>query len=874
MSFLPAIVERLKGLFSRSRTEAELDEELRFHLALEEEARARAGSADPRREALLAFGGVGRVKEEVREARGNLRLEEFAADVHYAGRALGRNAGFAFSVILVLGLAIGAAAAVFELANKVVLSALPYPDADQLVRIYQQNSPSNIWSLSAVDLQAIAADAEVFEAFGAARSTSATLSGVGAPERVEVGRVTPGFFRVLGTRAAEGRLLVPRDTNPAAPATVVVSHRLAQRSFGGARAALGRTVTLDGVPHLIVGVLGPDQQELAGLRADLWPVLRLGTPTRRGPFGYRGYARLKPGVTIADAGADLARVSQLVFPTWKASFQDSAARLTPVPLRRAVIGGADRPVGLFAGAVVLVLLLATANVATLTLVRASSRDHEFAVRIALGASRGRLVRLILTESAILALGAGCVALLVARLGIVLTLQVAPNLPRLDGLRFDAAGMLFAGVAAACAGLVISIAPIVTTLVGRRASVPGLAGSPARSGAGRRAGALRASLVVSEFALALPLLLAAGFLLASFLNVKRVPLGFDPDGLVALRVALPSGLQPDSATVFWRSLASRAAEVRGVDAAGLSSYIPPDNQGDVNNFDLLDRPVAPGASQPVSPWSAVSNDYFGTMGIPLIEGRLFTLADSAAAPPVAVVSSSWANRYYPGESPLGRQMYSGGCTTCPPVTVVGIVGDVHYLGLTAAEDAVYAPIDQDQPRSLFLVARGRGSPGATLEGLRAAVSSLDPNLAPAEFIMRDHLQDALGDPRRWFAVVGGFAAAGVLLAALGIFGLMAYVVRQRQRELGVRLALGATPGTVAGLVVRRGLWLAAIGAGIGLILFAAASHILAALLFGVRPGDPATIVAGTVSLLAFAGLACWIPGMRAARIRPIEALGAD
>ena len=362
MNPLPDVIERLKALFFRGRQERELDEELRHHIACDAEARADSGSTDASREALATFGGVERVKEEVRAARGVLPLQELVADTRYALRSLRRNAGFTLTVVAVLGVGLGAATAVFTVVNRVLLTGLPYRDPDQLVRNYQKNSPTNMWSLSVVDVQAIAEQLRSFEAFGAARYASASLSGIATPERVAVGRLTSGFFRALGVGAARGRLIEPGDDRSGTPAVVVVSHRLAERVLGGASSAVGKAITIDGVSHAVVGVLEPGQNELAGMEAEAWPILRIDTPNRRGPFGLQGVARRKQGVTLASATRDLAGISERIFPIWASGFADGVARLTPVPLRDAVIGSANRQVELFAGAVGLVLLLAVGNV--------------------------------------------------------------------------------------------------------------------------------------------------------------------------------------------------------------------------------------------------------------------------------------------------------------------------------------------------------------------------------------------------------------------------------------------------------------------------------------------------------------------------------
>lgn len=865
---------RLQALLFPGRAEREMAEELQDHLAREAEARRAAGSTSPTRDAALALGGVERVKEEVRDATGVRYLHDFLADVRYALRALRRNPAFTITVIAVLGLAIAATTTVFTVVNRVLLAQLPYPEPERLFRI-RQKFASTLGTLSVVDIQAIRDQQQSFDAFGAVRFGNAAVPGAEGPELVIAGRVTSGFFKALGVRAAYGRLLEPDDDVPGAQPMVVVSYAYAERSLGGAANAVGKGINIDGLSHTVAGVLEPGRRDIIGIRASVWPILRFATPERRGPFGLNAVARLKEGVTVEQATRDLESISIRIFPQWKAGFQDSTARFVPQPLRTAVIGNARQPLGLFAGAVALVLLLAVANVATLFLVRASAREHELAVRVALGANRPRIARLVLTEGITLTVLAGLLGLGLTAMGLQVVSAVAPGLPRLGEVAIDARTVGFALLLALVCGVLVSAASLFSVLGRRSALASALVSSPARGGASRRTNLVRGILVTSEFALALPLLLGAALLASSFLRLQRVDAGFDPRGVAGLDLSLPSSRYSDSTLLaFWQRAESRALEVEGVTAAGLSSNLPPDNFGDVNNFDLLDRPVPAGTTQPVSPWPAVTNGYFDVMGIPLLEGRWFTMADTATGAPVILVSRSWAAKFYPGESALGKQLYSGGCTTCPPNTIVGIVGDVLYQGLAGDGVAAYAPLPQQMGRSLSLVVRTSAGVPATIRGLRTGMATLDPDLAPSDIIMSERMEGALGDPRRWAAIVGTFAAAGAFLAALGVFGLMSYVVRQRQRELGVRIALGATPSSLTWLVLSRGLRYAAIGTTIGLVIALLQGRWLASMLYGVRPNDPLTMVGAVILLLLIASVACLIPGLRAARIRPVEALSGD
>jgi putative ABC transport system permease protein len=857
----------------RGRQERELEEELRFHLEREEEARARAGSADPRREALVAFGGVERIKDDVRQARGVQPLEELAADLRFALRALRHNPGFTAAVALVLGLGIGASVAVFRVVDTVLLSDLPYPHAERLVRIVEQNSPTNLWALSTVDYQAIRDQQRSFDAFGVVQRGEAALAGAGSPQLVHVGRATAGYFAALGVTPELGRLVEARDEPVGAPAVVVVSHAFAERSLGGAAAALGCAVTIDGVSHTVIGVLPAGVNALAGVPAAAWPALQPPPPTRRGPFWLRGIARLRAGLTVEDAQRDLAGISRRLLPLYS-DWHDSTALLTPGLLREAMVRRAEGPVTLFAVAVALVLLVAIANVATLLLVRATARQHELAVRAALGASRRRLAGLVVTECGVLTALAGIVGLGVAALGLRGVPLVAPNLPRLAEVTLDARALVLLAIATAISGVLVSLSPVTAVLAAR--GTASARPEDWRAGAGRHTNLVRGALVMAEFALALPLLVSAGLLLNSFVRLQRVDPGFDPAGMLGVSVALPNARYPDFAAVqgFFQQVEQRAAQLPGVVAVGLTSTLPPDNGGGTNNFNLVDHPVAPGEAEPVSPWLAATASYFGALDVPLVDGRLFAAGDSTSAPPVVVVSRAWAEHFFPRESPVGRQLISGGCYDCPRTTIVGVVGDVKYAGIAGSGEAVYSPLTQSNTRSMSVVVHAAAPPATALPALRRVVGGLDPDLPVVETTLQAELNGSLADPRRWTAVLGAFAAAALLLAALGIFGLMSYVVRQRRREIGVRLALGAEPSSLTLLIVRRGMRFAVLGVvlGVGIVLLEA--RWLGALLYQVPATDPATI-AGVASLLMLTALvACWVPGLRAARIRPVEVLASE
>lgn len=869
MSVLTDLVERIRALLFRRREDLELDEELRDHLARETEARIRKGVPPDRarREAALVLGSVEQYKDAVRDARGIRPLDELAADLRFAVRGLRRNPGFTATSILVLALGLGATTAVYSIMHSVVLADLPYPEPGRLVMVMQQNSPTSLWNISTADATAIRQMQQSFSAWGEVSRIDAAVSGAGAPVRMRVGRGSAGFFEALEVVPARGRSFTPADEAPDRPPVLLATWSLADRMLGGPDRAVGRALTIDGVSHTVIGVLPPDRNDLAGFRALAWVPLRLPPPVRRGPFWMRGIGRLKPGVSVEQAAADLARISAAILPQWS-DFRDSAAKLTPIPLRERIVGPAGRQVGIFAGAVALVLLLALTNVATLILVRASARRPEVALRVMLGAGRGRIARLLLTENLLLTLTAGLLGTFLAWGGIRLAMTELPALPRIEEAALDWRALVFVVTVALVSGLALSLSPLAALADGGR-----LGADPRRTGTGRGTNRLRALLVSAEFALALPLLAGAGLLLTSFVRLSRVDPGFDPERLIAAGVTLPRARYPDSLATerFWLQLEQQAASVPGVVAAGFVTDLPLENQGSTNNFNLVDRPVPLGGSEPASPWYAASPGYFAAMGIPVLEGRLFSPADTAV--PVIVVSRTWAERYFPGSSPVGRELISGGCYDCPRTVILGVVGDIKNLGLAEESEAVYDLLNPQFTEAAHLVVRSTGGP-AVQQAIRETIARIDPELPLEEATLVDRLSNSLADPRRWTAVLAAFALTGLGLAALGIFGLMSYVVRQRRREIGVRLALGAAPAAVTRLVVRRGVGHAVAGSAAGLIITLALVRRLDPLLFGVNPADLRTLGLVSALLLAVAVVACWIPGRRAARIRPVEVMNAE
>jgi predicted permease len=875
MSALTDFLVRIRAMVFRGREEREMDDEVRFHLDRDAQERMRRGASPDvaRRQAALSFGAVEGCKEQVRDARGTRPLEDLAADIRYALRGLRRNPGFTLTGILVLGIGIGATATVYSIVQAVVLADLPYSEPERLVRVVEKNSPTNVWALSTADVVAIRERQRVFQEWGELSRTEVALAGSGTPERVVVARASSGYFRAIGIPVAKGRGIQMSDETPDAPDVMVVTDAFASRRFGSADAAIGQVLTLDGLPHTIVGVLPAGLDELGGVRSVAWPALKLQPIVRRGPFWLRGVGRLKPGVTIDAAAADLSRISAEILPLYS-DFRDSTARLTPQSLREAIVGRSGRQVGLFAGGVALVLLLAIVNVATLVLVRASAREQELAVRVMLGARRSRVARLLVTENLLLTLGAALVGLGIALGGIDLAIAQLPTLPRIQAVTLDWRVIALGVGAAVTSGILVSLSPIAA--LRSRGNLASHA-TGRRTDAGHRTSRMRAAFVAAEFALAWPLLVASALLLNSFVRLQRVDPGFKTEGLVSIGVNLPAARYPDVPEIFrFEALAvQRLSALAGVESVALASDVPPDpNYGGFDNFNLVHKPVPDGQAEPTVPWYSVGPTYFGTLGVRIVDGRNFTEADTVQAFPVVIVSESWARQFVPGESAVGRQLIQGGCYDCPRTTIVGVVQDVRNLGPALPMVAAYGSLTRTGLRSVKVLARLRSVTPGAIEALRRELRALDPELPLVETTVADRVDASIADPMRWAAVLTAFAACGMGLAALGVFGLMAFTVRQRRREIGVRLALGAQPSSVTRLVVTRGMRYAGIGSAIGLGLTLLLANRIQGMLFGVSPTDVVTLGGVGVLLLGSAFLASWIPARRAAQIRPMEAISAE
>lgn len=863
--------------------EQEVDEELRFHLELSVERLVQGGLSPEaaREEALRRFGDMARYREECveqsrhreREMGRAMRWGALVQDVRYGVRGLLRTPGFTLVAVLTLALGIGANTAIFGVVRGVLLRALPYPAPERLVRLWQGAPETPKGYFSVPDMEDWRTLSQSLEAAGAYHyadgRTGLDLLGDGDPVRLQMSFVTDGVFQALGTAPLLGRPLQPQDHVHGQASVVVLSHGLWQRRFGGSPEVVGRTVTLDNKPCTVVGVM-PRGFDFPSPSVEAWMPVAYFTQDDvpwevRGSRWLAGVGRLKPGVTLEAARADLNRVAK----TLETEHPDSNARFdsaTVVPLHESMVGEVKTSLLVLLGAVAFILLIACANLANLLLARGTVREQELAVRAALGASPGRLARQLITESLLLAFAGGVLGLGVALLGSEgLVHLAAGKLPRASEVRLDGAVLAFTLGLTALTGLLFGLLPAL------RATAPSLqpllkGASPGQgAGGGKR---LRGSLVVAEVALAVVLASGAGLAARSFEHLLSTDMGFDPKGLAVVSFHIGSAHDGDLAGYYAQVLEAVRA-VPGVEAVGAAKTVP--GQTDVEQLRI------PVVGQPDTQVRVnvlhISRDYFRTLRIPLKGGRDFTDTDRGGegAQLKIIVNETFVRRLGLQGDPVGQTVDLG-----EPVPIIGVVGDTLQAGPSEpAEPMLYLHALQNMRTGVNLLVRGQGDPLRVAADVQKAVWSVDRNQTITRVsTLEQRMSEVVARPRLLAVLMGLFAALGLLLGAVGIYGVLAYTVSQRRREIGVRLALGATTGDVLRMVVGGGLRLVGMGVAVGLAGALALARLMESVLYGVRPHDPLTFGAVVVGLLAVALFASWLPARRATRVPPAIALRAE
>jgi putative ABC transport system permease protein len=793
-------------------------------------------------------------------------------DLCYGARMLLKQPGLTLIAVFTLALGIGANTAIFSVINALLLKSLPFKEPERIVLVWNKGAAAaggDRTPLAVADLFDLRAQSQSFDGIAAFQYDSLTLTGVAAPEWVRGAAVTANFFTVLGVQPQLGRTFLPDEDKLDATRVVVLSDGFWRSHFGADPQLIGRTISLNGNSFTVVGVM-PPALNFPMREAELWTARRTGAPARRGPYFFTGVARLKPDVTLPQAAAETR--------TLKSGFDGKNFSFNLLPVNEFVVGDVRPALLALLVAVALVLLIAAVNVANLTLARASARVKEMAIRAALGAGRGRLLRQLLTESVLLALLGGALGLLGAMWGVELLVKLAPtDIPRLEQISVDGRVLGWTAFISLLTGVVCGLGPAwQSARVNLNATLKD-GGRGATENAGWRR--WRNSLVVVELALAVLLLIGSGLLLKSLWRLQQVELGVNTDGVLTTYVELPAQRYAQSQQLlnFYDQVLEKARALPGVRAAALSNSLPPDITEFSDDFTIEGRPLAPQSTPPIAYMIRVSPDYFSAFGIALSRGRVFTTADTANTELVAVISETAARRFFQHEDPLGKRINLNDQGPPTWVQIVGVVKDVKYNGLTdETQPAIYQPLAQAQSSGIALVLK---TETANTTGLTAAVREMlksvdkDLPLIP-QLSMQQRLASAMAQPRFRTTLIALFAALALLLACIGIYGVTSYAVTQRSHEFGIRLALGAQPGDVLRLVLRQGLILTLAGVACSVLASLALTRWLHKLLFNVSPTDP-LIFAGVALLLTLVALvACWLPARRATKVDPMIALRCE
>jgi putative ABC transport system permease protein len=879
MRWLYKLPLRLRSLFERGRVEQELSDELRFHLEKLVEKNTAQGMTplEARYAALRELGGVEQIKEECRDMRRVNYIENLLQDVRYGLRMLAKNPGFTAVAVLTLALGTGANTAIFSVVNTVLLRPLPYKDANRLVTVWGRDRARGFTTdfVSPLDFADWRAQNRVFQSMAASTDVVYTLTGVGEPELLIAYSFSADFFHVLGVPPLVGRTFLPEEEQPGKNNVTVLSYSLWQSRFGGKRDLVGKSIRLDGAPYTVVGIMPPGFQHPP--LTQLWtPLTVVKEATNDRAYRYlRVMARLKPGVSIQQAQAEMntiARRLALAYP--KTNKDEDAANI--IGLRQMISGDIRPALLVLACAVGLVLLIACANVANLLLARAAGRQKEVAVRAALGASRSRLIRQLLTESVLLGLASGGLGLLLAYSSVGALLAMFPptlfniNIPHLEKIPIDGWVLGFALAVSLLTGVVFGLVPAlqagrVNTNESLKESSRGLAGS-AQS---RR---FRNALVAAEVAVSVMLLAAAGLTLKSFVHLLGGNLGFNTRNVLTLRVMLPSyRYKADAQQVAFSNQAlERIRSLPGVKSAGTVTFLPLSGWLGTRQVSIVGQ-MASQTQPPNAVWSSVTPDYFQALSIPLLKGRYFTDQDRQGAPAVAIVSKSLAEQLASNADLVGKQVNAEGVKGA--LEVVGVVGDVHQLGITSEMTSeIYLPFSQLPAPIICLAVRTASAPASLAKPAQRAIWAVDKDQSIGYIMRMDELaSESLAPQRVVTLLLGGFAAMALTLAAVGIYTVVAYAATQRTHEIGIRMALGACATHIFRLVVGEGLGLALGGVALGLAGSFALMRFLSSLLYGVSPSDPAVFLAVSALLAGVALLASFIPARRAMKVDPMVAL---
>jgi predicted permease len=883
---LSDLLQRFRAIFQRKAVENELDQELRYHLDREAEKYRGMGLSpdDATRRARMALGGPEQVRQQCREARGTKLLEDFIQDLRYGMRVLRKNPRITSMIVLSLAIGIGANTAIFSVTSTLLLKPLPYPNADRLAILWLRSPGIGIpqdWP-SPGQYHDIKTRNHVFEETALAIGDNYILTGLSRAMKVDGISASSSLLPMLGAKPLLGRIFLPEEDRPGKTQTVVLTYALWQQTFSGDPNILGRSITLDGKARTVIGVLPPDFRlnhevipTVAGIdKPEIFLPLPMDAKDEQeyGSENFNILARLKPGVTMQQAQADIAIIAARIR---EEKHRDPSFTISVVPLTEQVVGNVRTAVLILFGAVALVLLIACTNVANLLLSRATVRQKEIAMRTALGAGRMRVVIQLLTESVLLGLLGGAAGLLIAAGCLYAVRQMHPgNIPRLDELGLDFGVLAFTLAISILTGVVFGLAPAFRASRIDLNTVLKAGGRGSRSGGlSVRRDKLRGVLAIAELAVSLTLLTGAGLLVRSFVRLVNVPPGFDPEHAISMQVAAygPKFEQPAQRLQFYQDLDRRVLSLPGVTGVGavsvlpltpsvgwggmqIEGYVPPPNQPELQ----VDQRVA-------------TANYFTAMNIPLIHGRFFSSNDTDKSQPVVLVDEKMANRFWPNGDAVGKRIRHN--DKSPWLTIAGVVGVVKQYGLdTDTRMVVYYAHSQHPGGSMFLVARTTSEPAALADAIVQQVRAIDPDVPVYDIAtMVQRVHESVARQRFAMTMLGAFAAFAMILAAVGVYGVMSFLVTQGTPDIAIRMALGAQRNSILSLVFQQGMALALIGVAMGLAGALSLTRLMGGLLFGVSARDPLTFVGVAFLLTMVALAACYFPARRAMRVDPMAAL---
>jgi putative ABC transport system permease protein len=875
------LLHRFRSLFRRKSAETELDDELRFHFERHVQKHERSGVTreEALRRARLEFGGIDQVKEECREARGVHFMEELVQDVRYGLRMLRKSPGFTAVALLTLALGIGANTAIFSVVYGILLRPLPYQDSARLIVLNETTPKVGMVSVSYPDFLDWRSQSHAFSRMGAVGEVTFNLAGVNQPENITGEAVSSSFFSILGMHPLLGRDFDPSEEKIGTAPVVLLSYQLWQSHLGGDPSAVGRTINLDGNGFTIVGVLPPGFRSID--KTDV--IVPIGVwathnPDEAGDRGERGdmrvIARLAPGVSFLQARAEMDTVSARLAATYAGDAEFGAALR---PIREVFVGEIRPAILILFGAVLFVLLIACANVANLFLMRGAARTREIALRIALGATRGRIVRQMLAESLVLAFFGGLIGVLISIAGIRGLSQLIPmDMQGGASTNLNGAVLLFAAAAVVLSSLMFGLVPALQLTKPEVQSELKEGGRNTSAGAGQNR--VRGLLAVAEIAVALILLVGAGLMVQSLHRLLAVDPGFHTNRLLTMEMNLRTAQYAKDPAVlnFWQQTIEKVRALPGVESAALGTVVPMTDSHSRSDISIELAPEPKPGKLPHPDVHIVSPGYVRTLGVPLLRGREFTDADGENAPRVGLINAILARQFFPNQDAIGKRFTFGHPSAEHPakwITIVGVTADTKLYGLAnPARLEVYIPHRQSVSSDMNLIVKSAADPGALTSSIRRAVASIDKDQPIFGIATMQELMDNSVSTRRvTLILLAMFSGLALVLAAIGIYGVISYSVAQRTHEIGIRMALGAERGSVLRMILAQGAKIAGAGVAIGICASFALTRLMSKLLFSVSAADPVTFAAVALGLILVALLACYIPARRALRVDPIIAL---